>query len=219
MAPFLVALVFRSSNHDDGFSSNESDLDGDADSDGGSSTSTANSNASTYSRNLSNSSFSGKCHLPHFDFLWPGLIHFILFLFLTLFLDPHSPIKLTKRWRQNHEEEQLQQAEHSFQPKRPNLLDLSFASSGALCTNSNIVNWLSQTSNMALPGDYCPVVGGSELSSSLSSDHSLSSPTSSSSLSSGIEGDDPFGCLYLLASAAVDRLSNADHMRTVTIKT
>lgn len=139
-------------------------------------------------------------------------------------LDPHSPIKLTKRWRQNHEEEQqLQLAEHGFQPKRPNLLDLNFASASLGCTNSNIVNWLSQTSNMALPSDYCPV-GGSELSSL--SDHSLSSPTSSSSLSSGIEGDDPFGYLYLLASAAVDRLSNADNhnsmnsnLAELTIKT
>lgn len=129
--------------------------------------------------------------------------------------DPHSPIKLTKRWRQNHEEEQLQQAEHCFEPKRPTLLDLSFASSG-LCPNSSIVTWLNQTSNRALPSDYCPV-GGSEMSSL--SDHSLSSPTSSSSLSSGIEGDDPFGCLYLLASAAVERLSSADHLKTVTLKT
>lgn len=50
---------FRSSNHDDGFSSNESELDADVDSDGGSSTSTAHSIDSTYSRHLSNSSFSG----------------------------------------------------------------------------------------------------------------------------------------------------------------
>ena len=54
---FNLFLYCHRSNNDDGFSSNESDLD--ADSDSGSSTSTANSNASTFSRHLSNSSFSG----------------------------------------------------------------------------------------------------------------------------------------------------------------
>lgn len=133
------------------------------------------------------------------------LIHFLPLLTpASLFFPPvdsHSPIKLTKRWRKNHEEEQLQQAETVSEPKRPNLLDLTFGSSSCASTTS-IVNWLSQTSNMAgLAGsDYSPV--SSELSLS---DHSSLSPTSVSS--SGTD-DEPFNYLYLLATAAVDRLSS-----------
>src|SRR5699024_4342716 len=90
------------------------------------------------------------------------------------------------------------------QPKRPHLLDLSFESTP--CTSS-IVNWLHQTASMSLASDYSPM-SGSELSSL--TDHSLSSPTSVSSTNTD---DESFNYLYLLASAAVERLSssNNDH--------
>ena len=109
-----------------------------------------------------------------------------------------SPIKLTKRWRKNHEEDQLQQAEVvtvAADTKRPNILDLTFGASA--CTNTSIVNWLNQTTNIALETpDYSPVSS------------SLSSPTS---ISSSNTDDEPFNYLYLLASAAVDRLSNSSN--------
>lgn len=96
----------------------------------------------------------------------------------------------------------MQQAEIVSEAKRPNILDLTFGASA--CTNSSIVNWLSQTSSIAL-ADYSPV--SSELSSL--TDHSLSSPTSYSSSNTD---DEPFNYLYLLASAAVDRLSSNDQV-------
>nr|XP_046919375.1 probable myosin light chain kinase DDB_G0279831 [Dermatophagoides farinae] len=128
---------------DDGFSSNDSseDIDSSADSDNGSTTSTANSNTSAYSRPLSCSSFND------------------------------SPLKLTKRWRKNHEEEQqLQQAEFNLivndnnksngKTKRA-ILDIDHSGSPFVQyhhrhhhhynsyrvsnTTTSIVNWINQT--------------------------------------------------------------------------
>ena len=86
--------------------------------------------------------------------------------------------------------------------KRPNILDLSFSPSSY--NNTSIVNWLNQTTNIALPSDYSP----SEMSSL--TDHSLSSPTSISSSSN--TDDESYNYLYLLASAAVERLNSNDQV-------
>lgn len=125
-----------------------------------------------------------------------------------------SPLKLTKRWRKNHEEEQMQKAEIEPDPNRPNILDLTFNTSS--CNNAtSIVNWLNQTSSISLSNDYLPV--SSEISSL--TDHSLSSPTS---ISSSNTDDEPFNYLYLLASAAVERIGKNDQVTSnleLTIKT
>lgn len=83
--------------------------------------------------------------------------------------------------------------------KRSDILDLEFRNS---CSNTNsIVNWLNQTTNIKLStSDYSP---SSDLSSL--ADHSLSSPNS---IISSNADEESFNYLYLLASAAVERLTN-----------
>ncbi|KAF7487636.1 hypothetical protein SSS_02283 [Sarcoptes scabiei] len=191
----------RCDNEDD-LSFNDSELDADSD-DSGSSTSTANSTVSGFSQTLSGSSF----------------------------ID--SPVKLTQRWRKNHEEEQMQKAnnynfdndQQNIMNRRPNILDLPFADTCSNATTNSIVNWLNQTSTSSvihLSDDYAsvpsafssssPSSSSSDLSSMMTIDnHSLSSPISSS-LS---ENEDSFNYLYLLASAAVERISN-DQLRAAT---
>ncbi|CAG2168681.1 unnamed protein product [Oppiella nova] len=160
---YIVTTNNRHCN-DDSNSSVESEID--AMSDSGSTTSTAiSSYGSTCSRPPSTSSSSG-----------------------TSWTD--SPLKLTKRWRKNHEEDQMMdQIRHqsigskhySGNSRKPSALDLSFSPTRS--SNTSIVNWLNQTST--------PTV------------HSQVSPLPSSASSST---DEPFSCLYLLAGVAVGEL-------------
>ncbi|RWS08719.1 Homeodomain protein 3-like protein [Dinothrombium tinctorium] len=91
-----------------------------------------------------------------------------------------SPMKLTERWRRNHEEEQLK----SQFDLKPDPLDLS-------CSPANrsnaVASWLNQTQLVSLPPP--PL-----------------SPPITPSLSSSPSNEDPFSCLYLLASTAVSEL-------------
>lgn len=166
-------IVTNNSRHctDDSGSSTESEID--AESDSGSTTSTAITRSSTCSRPPSTSSSSG-----------------------TSWTD--SPLKLTKRWRKNHEEEQMRtqtisSALFSDTNRKSTALDLSF--SPPRSSKTSIVNWLNQTtgivaqtSQTSLPSVSCTLS---------STDVSPSSPSSS---------EEPFSCLYLLASAAVGEL-------------
>lgn len=107
-----------------------------------------------------------------------------------------SPLKLTKRWRKNHEEEQMRNqtissALFSDTNRKSTALDLSFSPTRS--SNTSIVNWLNQTTSSIVAQTSMPSV-----SSTLSSNEaSPSSPSSS---------EEPFSCLYLLASAAVGEL-------------
>ncbi|XP_054154476.1 homeobox protein Mohawk-like [Oppia nitens] len=163
-------IVTTNSRHsDDSQSSGESEID--TQSDSGSTTSTAiSSYISTCSRPPSTSSSSG-----------------------TSWTD--SPIKLTKRWRKNHEEDQIrhQSMDNNFYSSRkPSALDLSF--SPPRNSNTSIVNWLNQSTGI--------------VAQSPTNAHLLHSPEMEMSPlpSSASSSEEPFSYLYLLASAAVGEL-------------
>lgn len=202
-------MQFSNSNFDDSASSSaESEID--ADSDSGSSTSTAITYSSTCSRPPSTSSSSGAS--------WNGkyyIIEYILFrdkLPVCMLRDINvadnfidSPLKLTKRWRKNHEEEQMRSETirgalfNNDDNRKPAALDLTL--SPARSSNSSVVNWLTQSPNLIAHSPTPISTASSSISTSNFSSTSLSSSSS----------DDPFSCLYLLASAAVgelDRLKN-----------
>lgn len=267
---FVFVLIVRSQDEDDdgddGFSS-VSELDDDDDGNVGDEEEEDSDNGSRSSRNshlsldsseqYSNGSLAGKCVEVDVCFDLVSLQK----TNSQLIID--SPIKLTKRWRKNHEEDQMAKAEVGVNinkvmplnvspkmtstdnnmattgvlivpgnvfPPRPTLLDISMSvSSSALYDSScsststspstNIVNWLNQTS-MAGGVDY-NMTGMTNVAVREHHHHHLHhhhhqslSPTSSmasSSVSSGLsitssDDDDPCNYLYLLASAAVDRM-------------
>ena len=117
-----------------------------------------------------------------------------MFASLLALLD--APLKLTKRWRRNHEEDQMMDhmRHQVIESSLSSALDLSFSPPPS--SNTSIVNWLNQ--NPGIVAHTSPP--NSPSTSSRMSYPEVSPPSSITS------SEEPFSCLYLLASAAVGEL-------------